>query len=422
MMCAILAVTNTAKSQWLFQNGNASPYFPSNYYTNNNVGIGRFLQPPTPGVTFDILTYPKLLVHSTDDATMMNKNKGILRIQDVNYNESTPNMLGEPQLQFWSNEYQSMNQWMGGKIQMISNNTSTGIITGAANISGGLGFYSKPITDPITGLPKLISPTPGDLVETMKIIDNKVAIGYPDNSPPFKFNVAPNNGWNTDLFAVDYLSNTTTNAMLLKLYNRTGTAPVPPATKLPTYAWHIELPRSNTPTNQAPYGALNFCSSNTTVGVGDEVVNRLVTFTRDGKVGINNPQPKEALHVLGKARINKTGGPDDNEAPINSHSDYQLAVEGKIVAEEIIVNITDWGWPDYVFEENYNLPTLNEVESHIKANKHLPGIPSANEVITNGANIGEVQVKLLQKIEELTLYLIEQDKKIQELQNQINNK
>ena len=70
-------------------------------------------------------------------------------------------------------------------------------------------------------------------------------------------------------------------------------------------------------------------------------------------------------------------------------------------------------FPDYVFNENYVLKPLSEVENFISLNKHLPDIPSANDIKKNGLNIGEIQTKLLQKIEELTLYVIEQERRIE---------
>ncbi|MBB5636512.1 hypothetical protein HDE68_002413 [Pedobacter cryoconitis] len=83
---------------------------------------------------------------------------------------------------------------------------------------------------------------------------------------------------------------------------------------------------------------------------------------------------------------------------------YRLAVNGKIRAKEIQV---DTEWPDFVFEETYPLRTLSSVELYIKKNKHLPEIPSEKEVRENGISLGEMNAKLLQKIEELTLYMIE---------------
>lgn len=92
------------------------------------------------------------------------------------------------------------------------------------------------------------------------------------------------------------------------------------------------------------------------------------------------------------------------------HDDYLISVDGKIVAREVIV--TQLNWADYVFEENYNLMPLDEVEKFIQNNGHLPGVPDSKEVETNGISIGETNQLLLEKIEELTLYIIELEKKV----------
>lgn len=91
---------------------------------------------------------------------------------------------------------------------------------------------------------------------------------------------------------------------------------------------------------------------------------------------------------------------------------YKLSVNGNVRAESVKV-YTDWA--DFVFEPSYDLPTLTEVEEFINANGHLKDIPSAAEVEANGIDLGEVNKLLLQKIEELTLYVIELNKEVQEL-------
>lgn len=101
---------------------------------------------------------------------------------------------------------------------------------------------------------------------------------------------------------------------------------------------------------------------------------------------------------------------------ISSPSD-KLAVNGNIRAREIKVEATNW--PDYVFTKSYRLPTLEETENHIKEKGHLPGIPSAAEVKANGIDLGEMNAKLLQKIEELTLHLIENKKETDLFKNTI---
>jgi len=95
---------------------------------------------------------------------------------------------------------------------------------------------------------------------------------------------------------------------------------------------------------------------------------------------------------------------------------YRLDVAGAIHASEIITNNYDWA--DYVFKPAYKLASLSEVEGAIKRDGHLPGMPSAADVAAHGLNMGEMQAKLLQKIEELTLHQIDQEKRIEQLEKE----
>lgn len=98
----------------------------------------------------------------------------------------------------------------------------------------------------------------------------------------------------------------------------------------------------------------------------------------------------------------------------------KLTVKGKIHTEEVLVNLAI-PVPDYVFENDYQLKPLHEVENYIKENKHLPEIPSAKEIEKNGLKLAEMNMSLLKKIEEMTLYMIEMkkenDKQAQEIEN-----
>ncbi|MGQ7855252.1 hypothetical protein ACUN24_13540 [Pedobacter sp. WC2501] len=91
----------------------------------------------------------------------------------------------------------------------------------------------------------------------------------------------------------------------------------------------------------------------------------------------------------------------------------KLSVNGNIRAREIKVEARDW--PDYVFATDYRPLTPDELERYISVNKHLPGLPSAKEAEENGVELGKMNKKLLEKIEELTLYMISQQKEINEL-------
>ena len=88
---------------------------------------------------------------------------------------------------------------------------------------------------------------------------------------------------------------------------------------------------------------------------------------------------------------------------------YKLEVNGTIRATEVIV---ETGWADYVFEENYKLRSIDEMEAFIKENKHLPNIPKASDIEKNGLKVGETNKAMMEKIEELALYIIQLKKEI----------
>lgn len=118
-----------------------------------------------------------------------------------------------------------------------------------------------------------------------------------------------------------------------------------------------------------------------------------MTIFNDGRVGINTFKPTKSL-----------------------------SVNGTILAREVIVSNNAAYWPDYVFDENYELMTLEEVDQFIKENKHLPNIPSQKELSETGElNLGEIQRLQMEKIEELTLHLIEKDKEINDLKTRMEN-
>ena len=103
---------------------------------------------------------------------------------------------------------------------------------------------------------------------------------------------------------------------------------------------------------------------------------------------------------------------------VTTATDYKLAVTGKIICEELRVELQD-DWPDYVFAPDYKLKPLSEVKKQIEEHHHLSNIPSADQVAKEGIQVGEMQRKLLEKIEELTLYLIAQQEQIDELKKQV---
>ncbi|MBS1918296.1 MAG: hypothetical protein JST87_18665 [Bacteroidetes bacterium] len=96
---------------------------------------------------------------------------------------------------------------------------------------------------------------------------------------------------------------------------------------------------------------------------------------------------------------------------------YQLAVNGSAVFTKAVVKLYNT-WPDYVFDPKYSLPSITELEEYIQKNKHLPEVPSSADIEKNGVDLGANQAQLFKKIEELTLYIITQNKEIENLKNQ----
>lgn len=205
----------------------------------------------------------------------------------------------------------------------------------------------------------------------------------------------------------------------------------------------------------------------------------IVSVTQEGKVGVGTSAPLQDLHVVGgNIMISKTStktradgsnngsilfGADVNDKDKNSRRGswgieyvstdsegyglnfwkvggfnyalflqnngnigigtkspaYKLDVIGTIRAREILVDLNGVGGADFVFDTNYRLRPLSEVQSFIAENKHLPEIQSAKDMQQNGVSVNELQFQLLQKIEELTLYIIEQDQQIKDLQQKV---
>lgn len=104
-----------------------------------------------------------------------------------------------------------------------------------------------------------------------------------------------------------------------------------------------------------------------------------------------------------------------SDPTINNASSYKLIVGGKIAAREVVVSSLT-PWPDYVFSKEYPLTSLNDVSDFISTNHHLPGIPPADEIKENGQSLGELQILQQMKIEELYLYIIQLENRINTLE------
>ncbi len=200
-------------------------------------------------------------------------------------------------------------------------------------------------------------------------------------------------------------------------------------------------------------GRLSFYTSD-----NDGNLNEQLTIDRNGKVGIGTTSPSAGFDVFmstndywtakiknngGSSKgllleVGYGGGPVATIMQLNDGSGnvravfksngnvgigttnptYKLAVTGTIGCGELIVEDVT-GWADFVFEDNYNLMSLKDLDRYIKINKHLPEIPTTAEVEENGISVGEMNAKLLQKIEELTLYTIQQQEVIEALKTEM---
>ena len=158
------------------------------------------------------------------------------------------------------------------------------------------------------------------------------------------------------------------------------------------------------------------------ISAGDGSAESFVVLS-GGNVGIGTSSPSSLLDIkapttstrLAVFRVLNSTGTEQFKI---SHDGYVLAQEVKIALQS---STTDWAWPDYVFKKDYRLLPLCEVEQYINNNGHLPGIPSAKEINTEkGFEVGSMQVKLLEKIEEMTLHLIRLEKELESTKQQLN--
>jgi hypothetical protein len=102
---------------------------------------------------------------------------------------------------------------------------------------------------------------------------------------------------------------------------------------------------------------------------------------------------------------------------VNAPANYRLSVDGRVIAEEVRVELSG-NWGDYVFNPEYHLQPLNEVKSYVQSNRHLPGIPSATEVEEKGLHLGDMQTKMMVKLEELYLHVIRMNERVEVLEKE----
>ncbi len=179
----------------------------------------------------------------------------------------------------------------------------------------------------------------------------------------------------------------------------------------PSVGSHVALFQNNIETtNNSILGIIAGESGTGIQGVGGIHIGDKDQISR-GIIHYYNPTDEMYIGTAGSTTSGVTIK-SDGKVSIGTNSpesDSKLTVAGKISAQDITIK-ADAGGADFVFEKDYALPSLDHVEQFVKKNKHLPEIPSAQEMQENGVQVSEMQTKLLQKIEELTLYMIEMKK------------
>lgn len=163
------------------------------------------------------------------------------------------------------------------------------------------------------------------------------------------------------------------------------------------------------------------CNTNPNIAIYDGVANSLpysVTgFTADAKTTVDDYVDSYGGRVDGRfVRVS----PDGNVGIGTTSPDSKLTVNGTVHAKEVRVDLNG-ALADYVFEPDYELTPLSDVQTFIQENRHLPDMPSAAQAEQEGISLGEMQNLLLRKIEELTLYTLQQEKRIKELEDRLSN-
>ena len=191
--------------------------------------------------------------------------------------------------------------------------------------------------------------------------------------------------------------------MVLRSEGRVGIGTTDPASTLEVQGTGVRV------SAPVPYDDNHGLISFEDVGGGGLTLNSHTGGTWADMTFKTNGAERMVLTSFGQLGINAT------QADIPS--DAMLAVGGKVYCEEVEVMLSS-DWPDYVFETDYCLPSLGAVEAAIERQGHLPGVPSADEVAEEGLALGEMQSVLLRKVEEMTLYLIDMNHRMEDLQAQ----
>lgn len=202
------------------------------------------------------------------------------------------------------------------------------------------------------------------------------------------------------------------NRMIIDTLGNIGIGTLNPRQMLHVVDGNIMISRTSKKAPGSTNGSILFgaeTNNNTAFGRwGIEYLNQ------DGATGLNFWQPSTSNSNVNNYVLFLKDNGNIGIGTYNPHA--KLAVNGEILAKSVRVSTVATYWPDYVFSPDYELMSLNELENYITENKHLPGIISAVDIEKQGdVDLGEMNTKLLEKIEELTLYIINLQKQIDEL-------
>jgi hypothetical protein len=174
--------------------------------------------------------------------------------------------------------------------------------------------------------------------------------------------------------------------------------------------------------------------ANYSISAEAPVNNKLIGISHDGSAGTISTGTLDGSTNFSPLRFATGGQPrlailENGFVGIGTLTPtVELTVAGKVHARELKVNVKAGTAPDYVFQPTYELPSLSYVAGYINQHRHLPNVPTATEMENEGVDVGEMNMLLLKKVEELTLYILEQDKQIKEInakvesmQNEINS-
>lgn len=155
-------------------------------------------------------------------------------------------------------------------------------------------------------------------------------------------------------------------------------------------------------------GRLSYYYSSTK-GNADGVVSNVFALAIDsnGRFGIGVSSPKAPLHVTGDVVFGNAA-----VAPVTG---YKVTIDGKMICEELKVQLSS-AWPDYVFKNDYQLKSFDDLREFISNNNHLPNIPAAATLEKEGLELGDMQKRMMEKIEELTLYVLELENRLKKVE------